>query len=75
MPERIERGRLYWHCHACDTYVPREQERCACGAPKVRRGEAHPQPRPLDRAILWPAGAILLLGGLGLLWLLLGERL
>jgi hypothetical protein len=71
MPDRLEHGRWYWHCHACDRYVPREQTRCACGAPKVRRQEAPPAPPSLDRTLLWQAGAVLLLGGLGLLWALL----
>lgn len=71
VPDRLEQGRWYWHCRACDRYVPREREHCACGAKKVRRSEPPAEPRSLDRTLLWEASTILFLGGLGLLWVLL----
>jgi hypothetical protein len=72
MTEKREERGWYWHCHACDSYVPRENLWCACGAPKVRRGSPPPaEPPSLDRTLVWEAGAILLLGGLSLLWVLL----
>lgn len=71
MADKPDQGRWYWHCRACDRYVPREQARCACGANKVRRSETGEEARSPKRTIAWEAGAILLLGGLGLLWVLL----
>jgi hypothetical protein len=71
MAEKGEHSRWYWHCHACDRYVPREQQRCVCGAPKVRRSSKPSGRAPTDRALALEAAAILLLAGLSLLWLLL----
>jgi hypothetical protein len=71
MADRGEQGRWYWHCHECDRYVPREQQRCACGAPKVRGTSKPSKPGPTDRTLAWEAAAILLLVGLSLLWLFL----
>lgn len=70
MAETPEEGRWYWHCRACDRYLPREQVRCACGAPKVRRPPPA-APSAGDRTLVWEAAALLLLAGLGLLWVLL----
>ncbi len=71
MPENREHARWYWHCPACDRYVPREQLRCVCGAPKVRRASPAGGKRPMDTVIAWEAAALLVLAGLSLLWLLL----
>lgn len=71
MSNKPDQGRWYWHCRACDRYVPREHARCACGAPKVRRSETKADPGAAHRTLAWETGAVLLLGGLGLLWVLL----
>ncbi len=71
MGDRSLHGRWYWHCRACDVYVPRELQECGCGAPKVRRSSKAAEATTPDRVLGWEAGALLLLAGLGLLWVLL----
>jgi hypothetical protein len=71
MTEKREQRGWYWHCRACDRYVPREESRCTCGAAKVRRSTPPAGDRAPGRELFWEMGAVTLLGGLGLLWLLL----
>ncbi len=59
------RRRVYWHCRACDSYLPRQQEVCSCGARKERRrrvvaSRLPPAARQLLAALLLALGAVVI---------------